>query len=177
MREEKEAKISLELIRHSFDYSNGNLFWKNIHAKSSLRRNGDIAQCLSRNKVYYVTKFLQNYFPTHRLIFFWHHGYFPAYVDHLDRNTLNNNISNLREATASQNTANSSGRKIRRSKYKGVNEDRKNNRKKRWRALIACGPIKKDLGYYKTEEEAALAYNKEAVKLHREFAYLNIIIP
>jgi len=32
------------------------------------------------------------------------------------------------------------------------------------------------LGSYKTEKEAAIAYNKAALELHKDFAYLNTML-
>lgn len=84
--------------------------------------------------------------------------------DHIDQNTLNNYASNLRPATRNQNAANS---KIRAgtSKYKGVRLiNNKYNLTKSWRAEIKINYKAIHLGYFKTEKEAALAYNKAAKK-------------
>ena len=44
----------------------------------------------------------------HRAVYAWHHGYIPPkmQIDHLDGDRHNNNISNLRLATAKENQAN-----------------------------------------------------------------------
>ena len=57
-----------------------------------------------------------------------------------------------------------------RSKYKGVWK-----RKASWRANIKHNYKTIHLGSFKTEEEAARAYNAKATKLYGEFAKLNII--
>ena len=43
--------------------------------------------------------------------------------------------------------------------------------------FMACQKDKKryHLGYFKTEEEAAKAYNEKAKELHQNFAILNIV--
>lgn len=108
-------------------------------------------------------------------------------VDHIDGNGLNNSRSNLRIATSSQNSRNRGGNKNTSSKYKGVSlihfkhcQKRKNGENKiykyaRWRAMINFGNGNKLIGFYKTEEEAALAYNKMSLKHHGEFAFINKI--
>lgn len=106
-------------------------------------------------------------------------------VDHKDWDGLNNRRSNLRLATHGQNTHNRkhNSRKIdsdpAKSRYRGVffypywtNP----NLKKKWRAIIKSHGKNYNLGYYDTEEEAALAYNKKAIELHGEFAVLNVIL-
>lgn len=88
-------------------------------------------------------------------------------VDHKDRNPLNNQKSNLRLATSSQNSANS---KSRCRQYKGV---WKGPKSKGWTAYIKMDGKPTCIGTYKTEVEAAYAYDNAARKIYGEFAYLN----
>lgn len=94
-------------------------------------------------------------------------------VDHKNRNRLDNRRSNLRFCTAKQNQANQVGfpdKPNRSSQYKGVHWFRLQNC---WRTMVYYDGKSHHIGCYKSEEEAALAYNKEAVKQWGEFAYLN----
>ena len=90
-------------------------------------------------------------------------------IDHRDNNGLNNQRSNLRLCTLSQNQHNRQSN-IGASKFKGVWKS-----KNRWRAEIVSDGTKKRLGSYIKEEEAAKAYNEAALKYHGEFARLNQI--
>lgn len=58
------------------------------------------------------------------------------------------------------------------SKYKGVSL-RKSSGK--WRVRVDFEGAQKHVGYFNSQEEAALAYNEEAKKLHGEYANLNIV--
>ena len=93
-------------------------------------------------------------------------------VDHRDGNGLNNQKSNLRVATPSQNAANKSSIQNGYSKYLGISWHKKI---KRWEARISKNNKSHYLGVFKTEIEAAIAYNNAATKLHGEFANLNKI--
>lgn len=101
------------------------------------------------------------------------------HCDHIDHNGLNNQKSNLRPCTFSQNMKNRKAHG--RSKYLGVNFNlvKSGNRKKtynKWIVRIMNNEGKRvHVGRYNTEEEAALAYNKAALIYHGEFANLNII--
>lgn len=92
------------------------------------------------------------------------------FVDHKDGNTLNNQRCNLRIATRSQNNANRKSHKNSSSQYLGVCWNKKN---KNWRVLVSVNKKRIDVGSFKTEKEAALAYNEFASKYHGEFARLN----
>jgi len=93
------------------------------------------------------------------------------HVDHIDNNGLNNQRSNLRFATTSQNQMNARKQSDTTSKYKGVHYCK---REKRWQARIAInGSPRRSLGYFSTEEEAAQAYNLAASNLFGEYAKLN----
>lgn len=85
---------------------------------------------------------------------------------------MNNNIENLRAASRSQNGKNIESLKNSSSKYLGVSWYNAYNK---WRVQIANNQVIKHVGYYLSEEAAALAYNEAAIRLHGEFANLNII--
>lgn len=93
-------------------------------------------------------------------------------IDHIDGNGLNNQKSNLRVATVSQNSANCMKRKGLTSKHKGVclNPNGKN-----WRAAISVNKKTIYLGTFDNEDEAGHAYNKAAIAAFGEFARLNPI--
>ncbi len=91
-------------------------------------------------------------------------------IDHVDLNKLNNQKSNLRICTRSTNMANIAKRIKTTSRYKGVYW---NKRARKWCAQIEYQQKNYHLGYFTSESQAALAYNKQAQILFGAFARLN----
>jgi len=92
-------------------------------------------------------------------------------VDHINHNGMDNRRTNLRAVTHSQNMWHRRKHSITtQSKYKGVCWDKKSHK---WRASIKFERKKIYLGCFKSEIEAAKAYDRAAKKYHGEFASLN----
>lgn len=92
-------------------------------------------------------------------------------VDHQNGNKLDCRKSNLRVASRGQNIHNRGKRRDgQASQYKGV---RKHRQCERWEANIGINGRRKYLGLYKTEEQAAKAYDAAARQAYGEFAHLN----
>lgn len=94
-------------------------------------------------------------------------------LDHINGDRFDNRKENLRFCTNSQNLANRSKTSLNKSGYKGVTFIP--GRLRPWRAVITYKGKYTNLGYFETKEQAALAYNKAAVKYFGEFARYNQI--
>lgn len=99
-------------------------------------------------------------------------------VDHVSFDTLDNRRENLRVCTRSENAFHSRKKKDGQytSKYKGVSLWQGGGEPS-WRARIHKDGISYLIGYFKSEVEAALAWNQAALAHYGEFAVLNIIDP
>lgn len=115
-------------------------------------------------KTYYATRLRQ---ALHRFIMSPPKG---MVVDHINHNGLDNRRCNLRVCTPRQNMHNSPRQKISTNRYKGVWFRKKRNR---WAATISTDGKKTLIGFFKTEEDAARAYDRVAKERRGEFAYLN----
>jgi hypothetical protein len=92
-------------------------------------------------------------------------------VDHINHDGLDNRRSNLRLATNQENCWNRrNGRNNKSSKYIGVTwrKDRS-----RWRALIRFNGKLIELGKFKSEIDAAIAYDNAVKRLFSSFGVLN----
>lgn len=95
-------------------------------------------------------------------------------TDHINGNTLDNRRANLRPCDYRQNMYNSIGKvKTSVAGYKGVDISTNPRLKKKYRATIFVNGRHVFLGCFYTPKEAAMAYDKAAVKYFGDFARLN----
>lgn len=91
-------------------------------------------------------------------------------VDHINGNKVDNRVENLRVVSRSQNNLNRH-RRVGRSQYVGVSFFRPANL---WRAYITKDGARIELGYFKTELEAAMARDAAARSLFGSIAKINL---
>lgn len=92
----------------------------------------------------------------HRLAWFYCFNRWPINdIDHIDRDPSNNKLSNLREATTSENMRNRSIGVNNTSGFLGVSLYKPTGK---WRATFVLNGKAKHIGYYDTPEEANEAY-------------------
>jgi len=120
-------------------------------------------QCGKLRKRWMVAIDGKNY-QASRIIYFMHHGIdpYPMEVDHEDRNSLNNNVDNLRLGPRGLQNQNRGMQSSNTSGVKGVSWHKGASK---WRPEIKVGNKQKYLGLYATLKEAAEARNV-AVKKH-----------
>ena len=120
----------------------------------------------SHDRIYALAHIGGRHVRMHRLIT----GDKRSHIDHKNRDGLDNRRSNLREATSSQNGANTRQRINNTSGFKGVAYCKQTGT---WRALIMVNRKTSCLGRYPTPEAAARAYDDAAVGAFGEFARTN----
>lgn len=168
----------LDFLTETFEVSSSSpswLVWKKPNKKAVRLKPGDRAGNLLPDG-YWQIKLTHNnktkLYQVHRIVYAIANqkNIDNVLIDH--KEGKDNNPLNLREASYVNNSCNRKPHSLnkRTSKYKGVYFT-----KCKWRAVIQCNGIRKHIGYFQSEKEAAIAYNFEAVKIHGEYAKLNLI--
>jgi len=127
----------------------------------------DIAGTL--NKEGYIAIIVnRKLYRAHRLAWLYMIGEWPGdQIDHVNGIRNDNRWINLREATISQNGANSNIRTDNTSGIKGVSWNRE---KEKWRVRINIDKKEMFLGYFDNIEDAKIAYKSAAIKHFGEYA-------
>jgi hypothetical protein len=94
------------------------------------------------------------------------------HTDHINGDPLDNRKLNLRNCNPQQNARNRKSYIGSKSRFKGVSWHK---RQKAWVAYICVNYKTSHLGTFKTEEDAAIAYNFAALDHFGEFAKLNSV--
>ena len=93
-------------------------------------------------------------------------------IDHINRQPLDNHYLNLRWVSNKQNQQNRTKQQNTSSCYKGVYF---NKSSQKWHAHIFINGKNKYLGYFETERDGAIAYNKACDIYYGEYGNKNII--
>ena len=157
-----KALPSQDRLRSLFDYDphTGILLNKRLQKQAGFKVQGGNSTtphvCLKVDKVVYTSQ---------RLIWMWWYGKDPGemIVDHIDRNSLNNRLENLRLVTRSENRRNS---KLNRNNSSGFRHVYPMG--KRWQAKeMLPGGRSRSLGTFDTPEEAHQAVTRHADSLRQ----------
>lgn len=169
-----KAKLTQKYLRECFDYRDGELHWKmrpRRHFISTHRMNNWNSQHAGCRAGWFHKPTCRHHvaintaiYKEHVLIWVWHHANWPKHdLDHIDMNKTNNRITNLREATRSQNFANKLKQANNTSGYKGVCWSKAAGK---WQVRVG----KEYVGLFETVEEGSAAYLRRATERFGEFA-------
>lgn len=119
------------------------------------------------SKGYVQIRLYERAYKAHRLAWLHTYGVWPQLViDHINGDRTDNRIANLRQATGSQNHANSRRYKNNTSGVKGVSWV---ERVGKWRAYIVVNRRQTHLGLFDNREDAAASYRAAAEAHFGEF--------
>jgi hypothetical protein len=145
-------------LQEMFEYRDGALY--NKHTRGPLAVKNTVAGSLNKITGYWNLTVKGKRCQLSRAIWVYHNGDIPKglYIDHINRNPLDNRIKNLRLCTPTQNE---------------YNKPRKGYcfEAGKWRAKIKINGKNKHLGMFDTEKEAKAAYNLSAQLIHGEYKH------
>lgn len=143
----------------AYDPKTGDFHWKvSINPRAPIgRRAGGNSLSGPGVKKYRVIGIGGKLHRAHRLVWLYFHGAWPeSAIDHINGNTLDNRIENLRDVSTQRNTWNlHAAHSNSKSGYLGVDWVPS---KKKWRAQIRTAGKKTLLGHFDTAEAASDAY-------------------
>lgn len=153
--------LNKELVKEHFKYQDGHLWWTKKYSNMSRITIGTRFGTFCKG--YVRGTFAGKLYYEHRLIWFYHYGDWPMYIDHINGDRSDNAIENLRVATVQQNGFNRGGSTNTTSKYKGVYWNKRQNK---WHSRCRSEGKQVHLGFFDLEHDAAIAYDKFAENIH-----------
>lgn len=151
------------------DLETGRLFWRHPPYNHPRLEGSEAGGArANRSKSYWVIKIGRIAFKRARLIFLVAHGRWPEpCVDHINGNSVDDRLANLREATVTENAWNHKHRARSANLPMGV---RRLNGSGRYQARISVNKHQIHLGAFDTPEEAHSVYLNKRKEYFGEFA-------
>ena len=156
--------LTQEEAHRLFEYKDGALVWREMVTNRTGKRVGSIAGYIHKHG-YRIISVHGYQYKAHRLMFLYHHGYMPEFIDHINGIKDDNRIENLRPATKAENCRNIGIPKHNSSGIKGVSKAPK---LETWRARLSINGKLFQVGGFNTKELAS-----EFLELWRELAHGN----
>lgn len=169
--------LSQEYLKEIFDYCDGSLIWKldpskpkkwntRLAGKAAGYRNpttGYLSICINPSDENGLSS-IRN-FMAHRLVFCWHHGFYPETVDHINGDRSDDRIENLRAASYSENAANWGSHSRNTTGVLGVRKHRDGH----YETRLSFKKKRYQIGSFKTLEEAKIAYDAASRRILGEW--------
>jgi hypothetical protein len=161
--------LTQAIVREMFDYrEDGNLI-----RRYAMMGNGNYAGRVigtkpkgTRSDRYSSTKINGQHWSVHKLIYLYHYGVIPQHLDHINQNSSDNRIENLRIATVSQNMCN---RKIFANNTSGCKGVSWHKKQSRWFVYVDVNKKRKNIGYFDNLELADLVATEARNLYHGAF--------
>ena len=158
--------LTYDQAHELFKYKDGRLFWKVQCGRAVVGAEaGWFGKSADGRRQYRMVEVSRKAYPVHRVVFLMHHGYAPPIVDHINRDTGDNRVANLRAATKGENNRNVDRRTDNKSGVRGVDFHTG-----KWRARVALNGKCVFNKRFDTCEEATRAVIEARRKYHRDFA-------
>lgn len=158
--------ITAECLRSllSYEATTGNFVWLRKRGRAEV---GSIAGGIEPDGYRFIRINGRKYC-AHRLAWLFVNGEWPDNeIDHINGLRSDNRIANLRQATRSQNGANTKLPTTNSVGLKGVCFHKRN---RRFQATIGLNGAKKHIGYFATANEAHAAYKAAAEMIYGDYA-------
>ena len=162
----QKFELTQEIVKYLFDYRDGNLYWKVVAPATRIVKVGDIAGWNNPKGYRHVLIFGKDY-SLHSVVFLWHYGYKPEFVDHIDNDRSNNKIENLRPANVHTNAYNQS---VREKSFSGIKNVTWNKISKKWLVKLSVNKEIKYFGLYNDIDYAKFIAEAMRYKYHGKFA-------
>lgn len=156
-----DAVLLRKVCFERFYYKDGHLYYKE-HSPMRDEKVGNLSHG------YYTCNIDKVSYLNHRLIYLMFYGELPELLDHVDRDSTNNRIENIRSANKKINSINRNLQSNNKSGYKGISWNKNSNK---WEIYITVDNKRKALGLKPTIEEA-IKIRKEAEKKY--WKHLNL---
>ena len=138
-----------------FNPSTGVFKWKNTPCKRWKKRNGTVAGYVNK-RGYRIIGINGKLYRSHRIAWYIHNNYkdYEGEIDHINRNTDDNRVENLRRVNTQENAKN---RKLVSNSTSGVLGVYWHKRQKKWNAGIKINGKQIYLGSFSEKKEAEKA--------------------